>query len=345
MLGVFILWIGWLGFNGGSSLTFDQRTPLIILNTILGGIGGAVLPIALTVMRPKRYSVFTILYGPIAGLVAVTAAANILEPAHALVAGIAGGGLAVWGEKVLFQLRIDDGIGVIGPHLFAGILGTLIVPLVATDAQLAAAGGFGALLLAQCLAVAVTGIWAFGATYVLLKIISRFHALRVTPREEKLGLNQSEHGIITEFAAVKKQLDAQIKSVDFMGSISANPDSEIGALVSRHNKAIGAFQGKYEKWLADLTEKEATNNILRLRTEDLERALTRTETELRLSSKKVAEVGYMAESLVEAKNHETNKYMNLLSRTASLCAKSLSDILKESSSSKTWSSPQVAAAK
>ena len=133
-LGVFILWLGWFGFNGGSQFSLDSAKSvvamsIVIVNTNLAA--GAGLLVALLLSRPVfgRMGLMTALNGTVAGLVAISAAPDILNHNLALVVGAVGGLLSVFGAKLLEKLKIDDGVGAIPVHLSAGIWGVLAVSI------------------------------------------------------------------------------------------------------------------------------------------------------------------------------------------------------------------------
>ena len=131
-LGVFVLWLGWFGFNGGSQLamgTADDAIAVskIFINTLLAGAGGVMAAGAVTRLSGKT-DVVQMLNGCIGGLVAITAEPLLPSPLAAIMIGAVGGIIVVYGTKFLFAMKIDDVVGAVPAHLFAGIWGTLIVP-------------------------------------------------------------------------------------------------------------------------------------------------------------------------------------------------------------------------
>ena len=142
-VGVFILWLGWFGFNGGSQLamgTADDAIAVstIFINTFLAGAGGVMAAATVTRLGFGKTDVVQMLNGCIGGLVAITAEPLMPSPLAAILIGAVGGVIVVYGTKLLFHLQIDDVVGAIPAHLFAGIWGTLIVPATNPDASFSA---------------------------------------------------------------------------------------------------------------------------------------------------------------------------------------------------------------
>lgn len=198
-LGVFILWFGWFGFNPGSQLAAagNENTLAIahiVLTTNLAAAGGAVTALFVSWWRYKRPALSLALNGALAGLVAITAGADIVSPGGALLIGLAAGVILVFSVEIIDQkFRIDDPVGAISVHGVNGAFGTLAVGLFATDGGLFYGGGAG-LLISQIIGVAAVFIWAFGLGLILFKIIKATVGLRVSKRIEEEGLDVYEHG-------------------------------------------------------------------------------------------------------------------------------------------------------
>lgn len=197
-VGTLFLFIGWLGFNGGSTLAWNGQVGLILVNTILAAATGAVSAGVLAFGVTNRLDAGQFMNGCLGGLVAVTAGANLFTSPLAILVGFIGGMVVVAVEELLEYFRIDDAVGAIPVHLGAGIWGTLAVGLYG-DLDLMGTGlsridQIGV----QLLGIAVYAVWAFGATYLVLRMVNEAHKLRVTREEEIVGLNISEHGLVTE---------------------------------------------------------------------------------------------------------------------------------------------------
>ena len=188
-LGVFILWLGWFGFNGGSQLAlggaFDAvAISNILANTNLAAAAGVMTAIILSRPILGRVDLLAGLNGAIAGLVAITAGPDIVEHYWAVIIGAIGGGICVLGLRVLDYLKIDDVVGAIPAHLFAGIWGTIAV-------SIAAGGNF----LVQLLGVLAIGAFVFATSLIIWFIISRTMGARISAVHEELGQDVAELGI------------------------------------------------------------------------------------------------------------------------------------------------------
>ena len=188
-LGVFILWLGWFGFNGGSQLALAGvgdavAVSIILVNTNLAAAAGVMA--AISVSRPilGRYDLFAGLNGAIAGLVSITAGPDIVEHHWAIIIGAAGGVLCTAGIRLLETLKIDDVVGAVPAHLVAGMWGTLAVCI-------AAGGNVGV----QLLGIVAVGAFVFGTSWVLWLVIDATIKARVSLHVEELGQDVAELGI------------------------------------------------------------------------------------------------------------------------------------------------------
>ena len=189
-LGVFVLWLGWFGFNGGSQLamgTADDAIAVskIFINTLLAGAGGVMAAGAVTRLSGKT-DVIQMLNGCIGGLVAITAEPLLPSPLAAIMIGAVGGIIVVYGTKFLFAMKIDDVVGAVPAHLFAGIWGTLIVPATNSGAN------FGT----QLLGVLSINIFVFVVAYIVWSIMKATMGIRLSKEAEMKGTDVSETGVI-----------------------------------------------------------------------------------------------------------------------------------------------------
>ena len=238
ILGCLILWFGWLGFNGGSTLTFNDSVPLILLNTILGGAGGLLVPLTLGWLRGGAVRAAWMVNGCLAGLVSVTAACNILTPSASILVGALGGVVMLSIDRLLRQWKIDDAVGAIPVHLGGGIWGTLCVALFARTDAASPIVQLGV----QSLGIAACGIWSMAMTFATLALLRRFGTLRVSRQDERVGLNVAEHGArsdLNELLAVMAD-HRQAKNLDRRAP--AEPFSEFGQIAECYNQTISALQ-------------------------------------------------------------------------------------------------------
>ncbi len=190
-VGVFILWLGWFGFNGGSQLaigTFDDAVAVssIFINTNLAACGGVMAAAIITRLMFGKTDVIQMLNGAIGGLVAVTAEPLAPSPLAAIFIGAVGGLIVVFGTKLLFSFKLDDVVGAIPAHMFAGIWGTLAVPITNADASFSA----------QLVGVLSINIFVFAVSYVIWSIMKATFGIRLSKEAETKGTDVTETGVI-----------------------------------------------------------------------------------------------------------------------------------------------------
>ena len=190
-LGVFVLWLGWFGFNGGSQLAIGTATDAIavskiFLNTFLAGAGGVLAAAVTTRLGFGKTDVIQMLNGCIGGLVAITAEPLMPSPLASILIGAVGGVIVVYGTKLLFSLKIDDVVGAIPAHLFAGIWGTLAVPITNSGAS------FGT----QLLGVVSINAFVFIVSYIVWLLMKITFGIRLSKEGETKGTDVTETGVI-----------------------------------------------------------------------------------------------------------------------------------------------------
>ena len=189
-LGTFLLWFGWFGFNGGSQLAMGTAADVaaisnIYINTNLAAAGGVVVAIILTMLFYKKTDLTMALNGALGGLVAITAEPLAPTPMLAIGIGAVGGLIVVLTIPLLDKLKIDDVVGAIPVHLFAGIWGTIAVVFSNSDATIGA----------QLYGITAIGAFTIIASAILWYIIKITMGIRVTPEEELEGMDLSEVGM------------------------------------------------------------------------------------------------------------------------------------------------------
>ena len=189
-LGTFLLWFGWFGFNGFSQLavgTFDDVTAIskIAVNTHLAGAAGTVTAAIVTRLIGGKTDIIMMLNGALAGLVAITAEPLNPSPILAMVIGSIGAIIMYFGTKFLESKCIDDVVGAIPVHMFAGIFGTLVVPISNPDTT------FGT----QFTGVLSVCVFSFVLSYIVFRVIKATIGLRISAHAEKLGTDVAEVGV------------------------------------------------------------------------------------------------------------------------------------------------------
>jgi len=185
---VFLLWLGWFGFNGGSVLSADpEATSRVLVTTALAASAGAMAAILFSTLAAGKPDLSMALNGILAGLVGITAGADVTTPLAAVVIGLVAGGLVVGSVIAFDRLRVDDPVGAVSVHLVCGIWGTLAVGLFSTNPEHS--------LGAQLLGVAAYGVFTAACAAGLFLAIRAVMGLRVSPEEEIEGLDLGEHGM------------------------------------------------------------------------------------------------------------------------------------------------------
>ena len=190
-VGVFILWLGWFGFNGGSQLamgTADDAIAVskIFINTNLAACGGVMACAVVTRLMIGKTDVIQMLNGAIGGLVAITAEPLMPSPIAAILIGAVGGIIVIFGTKLLFYFKIDDVVGAVPAHLFAGIWGTLAVPITNSGAN------FGT----QLLGVISINVFVFIVAFIVWAIMKNTIGIRLSKEAEVKGTDVTETGVI-----------------------------------------------------------------------------------------------------------------------------------------------------
>ncbi|HMQ05833.1 MAG TPA: ammonium transporter [Saprospiraceae bacterium] len=186
-LGVFLLWFGWFGFNGGSVLSADPgAVSLVFVTTALAGAAGAIGAFVISRVIFKSYDLSMVLNGILGGLVGITAGANLMTPGQAICIGTVAGAIIPVSVVFFDRMKIDDPVGATSVHLVCGIWGTLAVGLLGVQAGIQQ-------LLAQLMGIISIGVFTFSFAFILFYIIKRVSGIRVTEEEEMRGLDITEH--------------------------------------------------------------------------------------------------------------------------------------------------------
>jgi Amt family ammonium transporter len=183
--------MGWFGFNGGSQLalgSFEDATAMsqIFMNTQLAACGGVISGAVISRLVGGKTDVVMMLNGALAGLVSITAEPLMPSPILAICIGLVGGITMYYGTAFLNYLKLDDVVGAIPVHMFAGIFGTMIVPL----------SNPNALFTIQLLGVVSVCVFVFITSYIVISAIKSTIGLRISEEAEKLGTDKAEVGVI-----------------------------------------------------------------------------------------------------------------------------------------------------
>ncbi len=188
VIGVFLLWLGWFGFNGGSVLSADPGlVSFVLVTTCLAACAGGLGGFLGGYLMFKRMDLGMVLNGILAGLVGITAGADVIEPNMAILVGLVAGVLVVISAVTLDKLLLDDVVGAVSVHLVCGIWGTLAVGIFSTNPD----HNF----LTQLIGVAICGVAAFVSAFIIFFVLKKTMGIRVSEEHEKEGLDSHEHGI------------------------------------------------------------------------------------------------------------------------------------------------------
>jgi ammonium transporter, Amt family len=187
-LGVFILWLGWFGFNPGSTTTADKSIAMIFVNTNLAAAAGATLALFTSWVKFGKPEVGMSLNGALAGLVAITAGCANVTPGSAILIGAVAGVLVVLSVLFFDKIKIDDPVGAVSVHGVNGAWGTLAAGLFNIG------GTTGKIIMVQLTGIGACFVWTFVVAFIMFKVISMTIGLRVSPEEEIEGLDHVEHG-------------------------------------------------------------------------------------------------------------------------------------------------------
>ncbi len=241
-IGVFILWFGWFGFNGGSTLEASDTVALIILNTLLSGAVGGVVAFILAYLFSGEFQVEKGLNGVLAGLVGITAGCDAVTPGSAIAIGAIAAVVMYGADYVmLYKCKIDDPLSAVAVHGFAGAWGTMAVALFAPE-QALAAGSMGAQLWVQFLGVAAAFAWAFFWGLVIFFILKKSGMLRVSKEDEHLGLNIVEHGAKMGWVGTIDTISEIVEKGDLSKRVEVQIGEEIGEVAHAFNMLLDEIE-------------------------------------------------------------------------------------------------------
>lgn len=188
-IGVFLLWLGWFGFNGGSVLSADPGlVSLVLVTTSLSASAGAMGAMVTSWQFLKKPDITMVLNGILAGLVGITAGADLMNPLESIIIGFISGIIVVFAVIFFDKVKLDDPVGALSVHLVCGIFGTLVVGVLGDKA------GIGQLW-SQLIGVVSIGGFVTVISYLLWFSLKKSMGIRVTPDEEHEGLDFSEHAM------------------------------------------------------------------------------------------------------------------------------------------------------
>ncbi|MBN7801967.1 ammonium transporter [Algoriphagus aestuariicola] len=188
-IGVFLLWFGWFGFNGGSVLSADPGlVSKVFVTTSIAAAAGAIGALVVSYLKFKTYDITMVLNGILAGLVGITAGADQMGVLDSVFIGLVGGGLVVFGVVLFDKIKIDDPVGAISVHLVGGIWGTLAVGLFGDLAGMDQ-------VISQLIGIGAVGVFCFATAFLIFFVLKKTIGIRVDEKEEIEGLDINEHSM------------------------------------------------------------------------------------------------------------------------------------------------------
>ncbi|MEM9806223.1 MAG: ammonium transporter [Cyanobacteria bacterium P01_D01_bin.56] len=242
-LGALLLWFGWFGFNGGSTLAFNDQVPRILVNTLLAGAAGLTAPLVWTIgVRNRQLPFKAVMNGTLAGLVSITANCHVVSFSSAVIIGAVGGMVMMMSDTLLDKCKIDDAIGAIPVHLGPGIWGTLAVALLGDLDKIGTGLSRGQQFMTQLSGSLACGLWAFTVALAAFIFINRYVELRVSHKHEYLGLNVSEHGASNEFQGLFSTMQAHAKTGNLQKRAIGSSLTEVGQISRWYNQVVEALE-------------------------------------------------------------------------------------------------------
>jgi Amt family ammonium transporter len=296
-LGALLLWLGWFGFAIGQAQSTGVAPAIVVLNLVLAGAAAVTAAFVANQLRPAEVSVIDMIHATLAGIIAASAGAHVLAPLGAVGLGIGGAAVAILGARLVAKAEIDDPLGVASAHAFAGGLGVLAVALCepATIAGSLVVQAVGLLAIVSWSA-AIMAAGLYGARFLV--------SLRVTPEQERVGLNVSEHRMTTDVAILVSQLGSLNRNAGSFSYLEADADGELGQVAREYNRAIDIFhaqiRGVKEKLsLAEAATDQAGRMNAQLATDlaDRDRRLEEATREVSFLTDQVARSLIAVESL------------------------------------------------
>ncbi|MBX2858256.1 MAG: ammonium transporter [Cellvibrionaceae bacterium] len=337
-IGVLILWMGWFGFNGGSTLAADTSIASVVLNTVLAASAGGLANLLVTHITSPVIHIERILNGVLGGLVAVTAGCGVLDSSGAIIIGATGGLIAHFGYLILTHyLKLDDPVSAIPVHGFAGAWGTIgLVFLVPKEAL--SMSRFEQFLV-QSQGVASVFAWSFISGLVLFLILKMFRKLRVDEEHEDMGLNVAEHGANTAWLDTLNAMNTVMKSRDLTTRVAVEIGSEAGEIAQLFNQLIDSFEDNIKQMKVNSDDVEGiAKNLMEFtehtsqrmldqnqQTESIEQAINQMKTQIEHLERHTQQIKD-ASSLADAEVGSSSQVIQFTSMTVNAMKKLVHEI-------------------
>ena len=254
-IGLFILWFGWFGFNGGSTLVGDGSVAKIIVNTNLSAASGGAMAALGSLLLFGKIRPNEILNGTLGGLVAITAGCDAVNPGGALLIGAVAGIVVLTSEIALLKMQVDDPVSAIAAHGFAGAWGTIALAFVAPESALPT-GNMWSQLGVQALGVGAVFLYAIIAGLIIFSFLKAIGQLRVDPEHEIRGLNEAEHDAKQVLGDTYDAMNRIIKEGDLNIHIEEEKGTEAGEIAHIFNCMVNDL-----KQIAQITKQVSEGDL------------------------------------------------------------------------------------
>ncbi|CCN84403.1 putative Ammonium Transporter Family fused with BaeS Signal transduction histidine kinase [Vibrio nigripulchritudo SFn27] len=248
--GLMLLWLGWMGFNGGSNIYYDQTVPSIIMKTFLAGSVGGTVGFVASYFFLKHTNIQWVTVGVLSALVSITAGCIYFNTLESVIVSAMGASIGLVGKYYLEEWKVDDPVDAIPVHLFAGIFGLIAISFFGDKSLLNSGLTLPLQFLAQLGGSITYVVLGFVISGGIFFVINHFSPLRVSKEYEELGLDFSEHQITNQYHDMIEQLQSHsLVNEESPTKLQVEPLSDLAIIAEAYNHVVQRF--KKEKALSD----------------------------------------------------------------------------------------------
>ncbi|KJZ10797.1 ammonium transporter [Marinomonas sp. S3726] len=298
VIGTFILFFGWFGFNGGSTLAATKDIAGIMANTMLAASASAIMCFVISVSsKSKTIDIEKILSGVIGGLVGITAGCAVVTPSGAIIIGLVTGAIVYFSEEIMLHVfKLDDPVNAIAVHGVAGVVGTLMLAFVAPLENLNSVRRFDQFTV-QLTGVLAVFAWSFSTGLIMFWGLKTFNKLRVEPEHEKEGLNIVEHGatsgIIETLSAMQEFVNAHSNPeaiADLTKRLEVENGTENGDIAVMFNRLLSQVEQTYTNFSQGVDNLKHHTSNMNLDSSDISLAVQKQLADIANITKSTAEL-------------------------------------------------------